>query len=254
MNKYYYLGCAFPKISLKSKPDINFEELKFMLNINLSEKDLEKIKLFQNYIDINNLKLLWQNQNIDPRGSLNVAQLEDILLIQDVLPLFILDYLDKYETNEERLKFFPFLLSSFFKEIISKSSGFLQFYFNFEREVRLILAALRAKNLKRDILKDLQFEDSQDDLVSYILAQKDLEHFDPPQEYEPIKNIFKKNIDHPRKLHLDLLEYEFDKIEKYSENRPFTIDQILSYTVLLIIVENFFKLSSEEGNIKVEKL
>src|SRR3990167_6765166 len=126
MNKYYYLGCALPKISLKSKPEISFEEFKFMLNINLNEKDLEKIRIFQNFIDINNLKLLWQNQEIDPRGSLNLAELEDIILMQDVLPEFVFEFIDRYDSTEDKLKYFSFLLSSYFRMIISEYSGFLQ--------------------------------------------------------------------------------------------------------------------------------
>lgn len=254
MNKYYYLGCSLPKISLKSKPEMNFEELKFMLSINLNEKDSAQVRTFQNFIDINNLKLLWSNQEIDPRGSLNLAELEDIILIQDILPQFVFEFMDKYSAKEDRLKYFSFLVSSFFKEAIFESSGFLQFYFKVEREMRLILTALRAKALKRDIGYELQFEDPRDELAAYILAQKDMEHFDPPKEYEPIKNIFKKNADNPKKLHLELLEYQFNKIEEYSSNNPFTIDQILSYAALLIIVENFFRLSSEQGNVKVDKL
>lgn len=253
MEKYYYLACSFPKISLKAIPEISFEELKFMLSVNLSESDLKKFNLFRNFIDINNLKLLWLNQEIDPRGNFNVAELEDTILIKDLLPEFVFEFIDKYEKKEDRLKHFSFLTSSFFKEM-SFQEGFLNFYFNFERETRLVLAALRAKKLNRDITYELQFEDLHDDLVAYILAQKDMENFDPPKEYEILKNIYKKNINDPKKLHLEILEYKFNKIEEYSETNLFTIDQILSYAALLIIVEDYNRLSSEEGNVKVEKL
>lgn len=254
MKRYYYLACALPKITLKVKPDINFEEIKFMLYVNLNKADLNKFMLFRRFIDITNLRLLWLNQEIDSRGTLNVAQLEDVILIKDVFPDFVFDFLDKYERKEDRLKYFSFLISSFFKEIIFNSSGFLKFYFKFERDMRLIMTAIRAKKLKRDISYELQFEDLHDDLVAYILAQKDMDSFVPPKKYEKIKNIYKKNVSDPKKLHLALLEYKFNKIEMFSERRPFTIDQILAYTALLMIVEDFYKLNTEMGKEKIEKI
>jgi hypothetical protein len=254
MEKYYYLACALPKISLKSKPDISFEELKFMLKVNLNKHDLNKINLFRNFIDINNLKLLWLNQEIDPRGNLNVAELEDMILIKEFLPDFVFEYMDRYEKKEDRLRNFSYLITSFFKEVISEDKGFINFYFKFEREMRLIISALRAKKLKRDIAYELQFENFDDEFVAYILAQKDMENFEPPKDYESVRNIYRNNINDPKKLHQDLLEYKFNKIEEYSEKNPFTIDQILSYAALLLIVEDFNKLSIEEGNKKIEKL
>ncbi|HEU63784.1 MAG: hypothetical protein KR126chlam4_00359 [Candidatus Anoxychlamydiales bacterium] len=252
--KYYYLAAALPTISLKAKPDITFEELKFMLKVNLSDSDLEKAKIFKIFIDVTNLRLLWLNKEIDPRGNLNTAELEDAILIKDFFDDFVFDFLDRYEKTEDRLKYFSFLVASFFNNIKSTQKDFLKFYFKFERELRLITTALRAKKLNRDILKELQFEDFTDDFVAYILAQKDQDSFEPPHEYHKVKKIYKKHINDPKKLHLDLLKYKFNQIEIFSEKKPFSIDQILSYAALLIIVEDFYKLSEEIGREKIENL
>jgi len=252
--KYYYLATALPQISLKSQPDITFEELKFMLRVNLSDSDFEKAKIFKKFIDITNLRLLWLNKEIDPRGNLNVAQLEDAILVKDFFDDFVFDFLDRYEKTEDRLKYFSFLIASFFNKINSSQKNFLKYYFKFERELRLVTTALRAKKLNRDILKELQFEDPHDDFVQYIIAQKDQDTFDPPHEYHKVKKIYKKYINDPKKLYLELLEYKFKQIEIFSEKKPFSIDQILSYAALLIIVEDFYKLTKEIGREKIEKL
>ena len=42
-----------------------------------------------------------------------------------------------------------------------------------EREIRLILVALRAKKFGRDLLLELQYEDSDTDFIAQMLAQKD---------------------------------------------------------------------------------
>ena len=159
MHKYYYLACSLPSISLKTKPDIGFEELKFMLKLNVSRSDLKKIISFTRFIDICNLRCLWMNKDIDQRGNLNIAELEDVILIKDVFPDYVFDFLDRYENKDDRLKYFTFLISSFFKDVISSSRGFLKFYFQLEKEIRLVLTALRARKLGRELLKELQFED-----------------------------------------------------------------------------------------------
>ena len=254
MQKYYYLATALPSISLKAKPDLSFEELSFMLKVNLSEKDLKKVILFRRFIDITNLRLLWLNKEIDPRGNLNTAQLEDVILIKDVFDDFVFDFLERYEKTEDRLKKFSFLVASFFNEVIFKETGFLQFYFKFEREQRLILTALRAKRLRLDISKELRFEDLSDDFVHYILAQKDADDFDVPSEYKKVKKIYKQNINNPSKMHRELLEYKFYEIEKFSEKKPFTIDQILAYLACLMIIEDFNKLNVDVGIEKLKKV
>ncbi|NGX35924.1 MAG: hypothetical protein K1000chlam1_00760 [Candidatus Anoxychlamydiales bacterium] len=254
MQKYYYLATALPTISLKAKPDITFEELKFMFKLNLSDTDLKKAILFKRFIDITNLRLLWLNKEIDPRGNLNAAELEDVILIKDVFADFVFDFLDRYEKKEDRLKNFSFLVATFFREVMGSSTGFLQFYFKLEREMRLVLTALRAKKMRIDLLKELQFEDLTDDFVQYILAQKDSDDFDAPAEYSKVKKIYKNNINDPADMHKKLLEFKFNQIETFSEKKPFTIDQILSYATCLMIIEDFNKLNVDVGLEKLEKL
>jgi len=250
--KYYYLSAALPKISLKTKPDISFNELMNMLKINLVERDIKKVGLLRKFVDLNNLKLLWLDKEINPHGNLNTAQLEDEIIIREFLGESVFWYLEKYDNVEDRLNYFSFLIVNFFREVIL-NDGFLKFYFKLEREIRLILTALRAKKIKRDLLSELQFEDLKDDFVEYILAQIDADTFEPPKEYMPIKNIYKNNLNKPLNMHIELLKYKFDQIENFAEKKPFTIDQILSYTLILMIVEDFFALNLQEGQKIVEE-
>ncbi len=246
MNKYYFIGSALPTLSLKVKPEMSFHELQRIFAINLSVVDMQKNTAFKRYIDITNLRLLWESKEIDPRGILNAKELEDALLIKDIFDDYVFDYLDKYESVEERLKNFNFLKVKYFEKMMRKK-GFLKKYFTFERDYRLILTALRSKTLKRDVVKEVQYEDLQDDLVEYILVQKDLEDFEPPKEYQEIKDIYKNNIDDPHKLNEKLLEYRFKKISEIMEEKPFSIDQLLAYSALLIIVEDLNMLNKDIG-------
>ena len=124
--KYYYLATALPTISLKAKPEVSFEELKFMFKLNLSDSDLEKAKIFKKFIDVTNLRLLWLNKEIDPRGNLNIAELEDAILIKDFFDDFVFDFLDRYEKTEDRLKYFSFLIASFLAGSVKVRKVFLE--------------------------------------------------------------------------------------------------------------------------------
>jgi hypothetical protein len=81
-----------------------------------------------------------------------------------------------------------------------------------------------------------------------------MEAFEPPFEYTKLKKIYKQHIGDPKAMHLKLLEYKFNKVSIFLEKKPFTIDQVLAYAALLLLVEDFNKLNKELGQEKIEKL
>jgi len=248
MEKYYYfLACSLPNISISQKPDLTFEELKNMIYLNFQEDDLRCFELFLKFIDLNNFRLFWQNKEIDPRGSLSVSDLEDYTLSKYGIFDFVSDFLEMYETVEERLRNFTFLLVKFFDKVFQEQKGFLHKYFKLEKLIRLNLTALRSKKIKKDIVYELKFEDLSDEYVVYILTQKDQDNFEPTKEFEEIKNIYLNNIDDPKKMNLELLKFKYDKMIDFFEEKPFTKDQIIAYAILLYMIENYYKLDIEEG-------
>jgi hypothetical protein len=124
----------------------------------------------------------------------------------------------------------------------------------FEREVRLILTALRSKFLKKDITFELQFEDPTDSFVNYILVQKDAESFTPPQEYQSLNAIFKKYYQDPIIFHRHLLQYRFEKVEEMIEGKSFAIDEILVYMIKLILIEDWNYLNKNKGKEIIDSL
>jgi hypothetical protein len=254
MFKYYFVITALPKLSLNQRLDLTFDEVMRLFELNLSKNDLDKIISFRRFIDILNLKKIWQNKDIDIRGNLNKNELNDQLLIQDLLYDFVFEYMQKYDSNENRLKKFSFLTSNFFNKIINESTGFLKNYFSFIRSYRLILTALRCKTLNRDIALELQFEDPFDDLTMYLLAQKDMDDLIVPIEFEDLKKIYLKNKNDVKKLHLSLLEYKLNKIDDLLDKNPFTIDEILAYFTKFLIIQDYQNLSLDKGKEKLEQI
>jgi hypothetical protein len=254
MANYYFLLNSLPTLALRSGAEITFEDLKELLEMNLTKDDLSLAKDFMSYIDLRNIRAFWLKEPLDPRGNLGEKELEEALLVSDFLPSYVFDFLSRYESLKDRLHYFSYLYFQFFAEGM-KEKGFLGEYFREEREIRLVMSALRAKLTKRNILPELQFEDPTDPIVMHILAQKDMDEYDPPREYEGLKNLFKEYFQEPKKLALAFLEYRFESImEKEMGYPPFSIDRILGYMVRLLLVEHWNSLDEEKGSMLLDSI
>lgn len=252
MHNYYFVAASLPPLVLGEPPDITFEELEYRLSVNLSKDDLKKVAILRRYIDLCNLRYILLEKPIDPKGNLTEKELDEALLVKDFLPEYVLDFFDAYETKELRIQYFHRLISNYFSKEVVGQSGFLKEYLTFERELRLVLLAIRAKKLDRDPARELQFEDFADPLVAQILAQKDAKDFDPPPEYRDIKEKLHSCGDDPWQQMRTVEEYRFNKIEILSGYPLFSLDWILGYVARLLIVEQWNLLNFEEGKSKLQ--
>lgn len=244
---HYFLITAFPPISLGAKPDLSFKEVKEMLQLNLSAADWKKVRLLLRPLDLLNIRALWLGLPLDDRGNLKAKDLEEHLLVEAGLPSYVIDYLERYETTGDRLHNFSSLFASLYREELPKLKGFLLKYYQLEREIRLILTALRAKQMGRDLAKELQFEDPTDPLVAELLAQKDAADIIPPHGFEDLKNLFMDHRSDPQTLHRAMLEYRLERIEEMEEVQDFGIDRVLAYLARLLLVESYAELNFEKG-------
>lgn len=237
--KYYYLISSLPPLSLGVPPEISFQEFREDLELNLTPRDRERVVRLLRTVDLRNLRALWLGMPLDERGNHSTKEFEEELLVRDELPLFLVEYLESYETTEDRLRYFSSLYASFYREIGAIERGFLKTYFSFERNLRLVLTALRAKKGGRNLIRELQFEDPTDPLVASIFASADALDYTPPKEFEDLKAIFVENSPEPDKLEKALLEFRFRTVEEMEEGSHFGIDQILGYLVRLMMVESW---------------
>ncbi len=247
------MTCVFPSVQIGQSPEITFEDFELLLEMNLSSADLKRVSFLKMFVDLKNLRAHWEKKPLDSRGNFNEKELDEALLIQDLMPGYVFDFLETYDSKELRLKNFSFLLVQYFNEA-REQGGFLKKYLQFEREFSLILTSLRTKDLQRDLSVELQFEDPYDPLVSHILAQKDLDHYDPPMEYSSLKEIYLEYKTKPIELHRALLEYRMQKLLELEENREFSIDQVLICMVRLMIVEDWDRLDKDKGKQILESI
>ncbi len=253
MANYYFVAASLPPIVLGEKPEISFEGLCDRLQVNLSKKDLEKVRVLRRFIDLENIRQLFLERPIDQRGNLTEKELDEALLIRDFLPQYALDFLDQFEQKKEKLRHFFGLLSRYFQEEIPEKEGFLKRYLTFERNLRLVLVGLRVKKRDVNLAFQLQFEDVTDPIVASILAQKDASDFDPPQEFVDLKERLRACGEDLWQQFQTLSHYRFEKIEELSGNLLFSIDWILSYVAQLIIAEKWSGLDEVRGRSHLAK-
>jgi hypothetical protein len=252
-SQYYFVAAALPPLVLGLKPEITFQELRDLFFVNLKPRDLKQLEYLLRLHDLNNIRALWMNLPMDPRGNFSPKELEEALLVPDLLPSYVQDFLERYESTRDRLHYFSSLYVSLFQDMEKRGKGFLKRYYQFERELRLVITALRAKQSRRDLAQELQFEDVTDPFAAEIWAQKEAAEYTPPAEYAEVQRMFQEASE-PRQLHLQLLAYKLHKIEEMEQAEPFSMDHLLGYAARLLILESWETLNREQGLSIVEDL
>jgi hypothetical protein len=128
-----------------------------------------------------------------------------------------------------------------------QQKGFMVEYLKFQRDLKLVLTAWRAKRAGRDITVELQFEDFTDPLIAHILAQKDMDKYEPPTEFEELFRDLSACGNDPWEQFRTVARFEFDQIEELSGYPLFAVDWILGYVTRLLIVERYAELDPKRG-------
>jgi len=247
MANYYFLAASLPPLVLGEKPDLSFEEVASRLSINLQKGDYRKAAVLRRFIDVGNIRSLFLEESVDPRGNMTEKELDEAMLLKDGLPEYVFDFLDRFESVSEKVRNFPGLFSLYFAQEMEKERGFLKDFLEFERSWRLVMLAIRSKEMGRDIVRELQFEDFSDPLVAQILAQKDSEEYDPPPEFSELKEKFLSCGNDPWQQYRTVAKWRFDRIEELVGQPLFSIDWILSYMARLLIAEHWNELDEQKG-------
>lgn len=254
MTQYYFLATALPALHFGAPPDITFQEFDTIVRENLTESDRHWFLVLRRYYDIQNMRAFWKGESFDPYGTWNEKELEEALLDRIGVPAYIDSFLDAYSDTKDRLEHFPELIGAYFRVEAEEAKGFVKEYLDFERELRLVLVAIRAKALNRDLLKELQFEDPSETLVAHILAQKDAPEYEPPERFQALKQIFQDHASDPLDLHQALCQFRYDAVQQMVGVQMFSLDRILGYTVRLIMVLMWLDLDAKRGIKMVDEM
>ncbi len=254
MTSYFFVVPSLPPIILGEKPELRLSEFRMRLAWNLSSNDMGQIEVLGRYEDILNVRSLIAEEPISFLGNLSEKELDEALLVQGVFPEYVFDVLDKYEGTAAKITHFSELIVRFFQEEIAARSGFLRSYLEFERNWRLVLLGIRAKELGRDVTVELQYEDPYDPLVAEILAGRDSEKFIIPSDYLSLQEQLAFCGKDPWEQYKAFAKWRFQKIEDLVEGKNFSIDAILAYGAQLMIAEEWYALDEEQGSLLLHTL
>jgi len=245
MKRYYFLTTLLPELDIGKVPELGSKELEFLLRLNLSPSDLKQIEVLRRLIDIDNIRLMIQGESLSNGGNFTASELEEMLLHQETLPVYILKFFTTYTSKQEQLKHFSKLHHAFFAEEIPKQHGFIKEYLTVEREWRLLLTALRAVNLNRDLKIEFHDEDPDDPFIKMLFEQSTSTTI--PEPYEELKTIFERYNNKPFQLYQMLAEWRFKKVEEIAGWHTFYIHRIFAYVIQLEICEKWLELDKALG-------
>jgi hypothetical protein len=247
MAQYYFITTFLPSLKIGELPDIDHFELDFLLRMNLSKDDFQKVETLRLLSDIENIRHLFSQEDLEAGGNLDEKKLEESLFHQERLPSYVFEFLERYKDTPLRIKNFPELLKRYFQEETKTSEPFLHDYLSFEREWRLVFSALRAKELGRSLASEMRLENPEEDFIRDIIEQEEEPSYRPPDEYFALKTIFDAKKLNPFELNLAVSEWRFDAIEEMIFSHTFDIYRVLGYVVQFGIVEKYLKLDKKKG-------
>lgn len=247
MKRYFYLATSLPELCLDQKPNVTFNDFIDDANIYLEKEDYHFITIIRELIDIENIRRLLLEQDIDDRGNLSETSLDEAVLGKVDLPSYAVDFLDTYNDSKSRLDNFAALYVGFFNFYKKTKNHSLDQYLAFEHELRLWITLLRAQKLSQDFAQALQFEDSKDPLIMSMLVQNQNPNLVIPEEFKYLKLIFENFSANPVLLQKKIEEFRISKIDDLVQDNFFSIDVILGFIAKLLIIEQWQSLNLEEG-------
>jgi len=251
----FYVYSSIPPLEFFSKPDIASENLMELFNLNFTKNEMKKAHTLKLWIDIQNIYSFLFDKEFDDRGNYSKNTLKSLLVNREILPDYVFEFFSIYESEEEQKKYFPWLLSKYFKIEVEKNNGFMREFLEFEYHLRIVTTGYRSKNLKRDIGKELQFENVGDPIVAMTLAQKDTSSaYVFPYEFHDLEAAIADAGPNPTQKYDVIAEYRFNFYTKYIIDFPFTLKASLAYMMSLWILEEYFALKQDKGEVVLDQI
>ncbi len=247
MSHFFFLSSLLPELDLQVAPENSFDDLIFLYDENLSSYDKKLFHKMRAFTDLSNIARVLEGREIDSRGNLSEHELDEALLHQMFFCDELFRFLDSFEDKTSQVKHFSGIEMWFLKENAQKYSGFLSYYFRFEFELRSALASYRAlQQGKSGVFDNLDKEVRGDDFITHLEAQTDLRSWQPLDLVSDLKEVLDKVGSDPVSEHTALTHYRFNKIQSGMEKSIFSMDYLLGYLALFMLVEDYQKLKKTQ--------
>lgn len=248
--KYYFLASYLPEIN---KDDL---KIKFTLSDLMEERfhiqvrdweDIEKVLLGR---DVLILERLLSGKTVSMEQSLfDIEFWRDQIKSPKEGPEFLLDFLRGTDLQGFGARDVDRLYAAYYDYVLSTTShDSLCAYFTFQKDLRNILAALRAREKR---LAPSEYLIGEGELVN-VLGTSTAEDFGLTAEYPWLERLMAAKQPHQRQDVIDGILWEY--LDENVGPDPFDFRAILAYLLKLEILQKRLALSDEEGMEKVLRL
>ena len=247
---YYCLIAGLPEITPDDKKlSLSVLELRTYLNDYLSKEEIETINLF--FYPNDNAQIVRLLNKQEPDNNLQTvftaSQLEDEIQDPMFTPSYIKDYfLDLQKEDREVSNRLPEveLSERYWNFMLSQKEKTVKKYAEFSLNIKNLITALNCRKHHLDIEKEVIGD-------SYFTRQlktsraKDFELSDDYPYVDTIVALFEKDNIAEREYRIDMLYWEF--LDNVTEHKYFTFDNVIAFTLKLMILERWSKMTTEQG-------
>lgn len=247
---YYCLIAGLPEITPDDKKlSLSVQELRTYLNDYLTKEEIETINLFFYPNDNAQLIRLLQKQEADPslQTVFTASQLEDEISDPMFVPSYMKEYLlDLQKEDRETANRLPEveLSERYWNFMLSQKNKLVRKYSEFSLNLKNLITALNCRKYHLEIEKEVIGD-------SYFTEQlktsraKDFELSDEYPYVDKMLALFEKDNTAEREYKIDMLYWEF--LDEMTEHKYFTFDNIIAFTLKLMILERWSKMTTEQG-------
>ncbi len=247
---YYCLIAGLPEISPDDKKlSLSVQELRTYLNDYLTKKEIDVINLF--FYPNDNAQILRLLQKQEPDLNLQTvftaSQLEDEIQDPMFVPSYIKEYLlDLQKEDREITRRLPEveLSERYWNFMLSQKERLVKKYAEFSLNLKNLITALNCRKYHLEIEKEVIGD-------SYFTKQlktsraKDFELSDDYPYVDTVLTLFDKGNAAEREYRIDMLYWEF--LDEETGHKYFTFDNVIAFTLKLMILERWSKMTTEQG-------
>lgn len=254
---YYCLIAGLPEISPDDKKlSLSVQELRIYLSDYLTKKEMDTINLF--FYPNDNAQILRLLQKQEPDLNLQTvftaSQLEDEIQDPMFLPSYIKEYLlDLQKEDRENIKRLPEveLSERYWNFMLSQKEKLVKKYAEFSLNIKNLITALNCRKYHLDIEKEIIGDTYFTNQLKTSRA-RDFELSDLYPYVDQVLALFEKGNTAEREYRIDMLYWEF--LDEMTENKYFTFDNVIAFTLKLMILERWSKMTTEQGKIIFREL
>jgi hypothetical protein len=247
---YYYLVAGLPDIVLEqSKLSVTLAEFREELKNHLHPEDYKLAEtLFLEADNRNVLNMLLKNiQEFDNTGKYSFDELEDEIKEPEILPAYLKQFITQFKSGqalEADMSWEDQLTMLFYDHTSKVENKFLRSWFEFERDLKNILAGLSARRHKIPVDNFLIGSNT----VSNAIRKSNARDFGLNAEFPFVEKLIQIN-ENPnlleREKSIDQLRWNY--IDDINTFNYFTIEVILGFVIKLSIVERWLRLDKKTG-------